>query len=58
MLTPDQKNVLIADAARAFLSWFEDNFGSEHYLETDDDGKEIWISYLDHPEYKALRELV
>jgi hypothetical protein len=44
---------------KALLSWFEDNMGEEKFLLESNkypDGE--WVSYLELPEYKALREAV
>ena len=44
----------------AFLSWFEDNFGEEEWLDPDFDENKpdgVWRSYLELPEYVAVAKL-
>ena len=46
------------ETADWFIDWFEDNFGEQSYLEQDDAGKELWVSYLEMKEYKDIKKLV
>lgn len=44
----------LVDAFMPFINWFENNFGDEQWLDSDDftDGEDgTWKSYLELPEY-------
>lgn len=45
-------------AARAFLGWYEDNFGEESYLDIDDNDREVWRSNYELREYQELAKNV
>jgi hypothetical protein len=49
----------LRQAARAMLSWFEDNMGEEQWLDPDADNPDgEWRSYLELPEYLELAKRV
>lgn len=54
MTNDEEKFKAFIEAIRAFISWFEDNFGNEEWM---DENKE-WKPYTELPEYETLKNLL